>query len=124
MIRLASLIALTAVTATAAAQQPAIKGLAVHEWGVFEVSEDAEFANAYMRAVWDDLPGFVYGHIKGRAVPQHWGAIELRNRPIIFFHADKPAQVRVKIDFPGGMAGSGIPRPKSRPSSGTKNSQK
>ena len=85
------------------------KGLVVHEWGVFRVSDDVDFANAYLRAEWDDLPAFAYGHIKGRVVPQHWGAFEERLRPIIFFHADTPTQVRVKVDFPGGMAGVWFP---------------
>src|SRR5215207_5511951 len=88
---------------------PPAKGLAVHEWGVFRVSEDEEFANAALRAEWDDLPGFAYGFIKGRAVPQHWGALEDRAKPIIFFHADRPTTVRVQVDFPGGMAGVWFP---------------
>ena len=50
---------------------PIAKGLVVHEWGVFRVNEDADFANADLRAEWDGLPEFVYGHIKGRVVPQH-----------------------------------------------------
>ena len=62
-----------------------------------------------MRAEWDNLPEFVYGHIKGRVVPQHWGAFEERDRPLIFFHAADPVQVRVKVDFPGGMAGVWFP---------------
>lgn len=108
---IAALVLIAALAGTAAAQQPmpALKGLAVHEWGVFEVSEDAEFANAHVRAIWDGMPEFVYGHIKGRAVPQHWGAAEIRLRPIIFFHTDKPTQVRVKVGFPGGMAGIWYP---------------
>lgn len=85
------------------------KGLAVHEWGVFRVNDDVDFANAYLRAEWDDLPEFAYGYIKGRVVPQHWGAFEERAKPILFFHAEKPTQMRVKVDFPGGMAGVWFP---------------
>ncbi len=96
-------------TLFAADPAPAIKGLTVHEWGVFRVNEDAEFANADMRAAWDELPEFAYGHIKGRVVPQHWGAAEFRRQPIIFFHAEQPVQMRVKVDFPGGMAGVWFP---------------
>jgi hypothetical protein len=84
---------------------PSAKGLTVHEWGVFRVNEDVDFANADLRAEWDDLPPFVYGHIKGRVVPQHWGAYEIRRRPIIFFHAKQPALVRLRVAFPGGQAG-------------------
>jgi hypothetical protein len=91
------------------ARAPAATGLTVHEWGVFRVNEDADFANAALREEWDGLPPFVYGHIKGRVVPQHWGAFEERDRPIIFLHANKPALVRIKIEFPGGMAGVWFP---------------
>ncbi len=107
-----ALIALVTLVGTIAAGEPntpAAKGLAVHEWGVFRVSEDSDFANAALRAEWDELPEFAYGHIKGRTVPQHWGAVEIRFRPIIFFHAEALVRVRVKVDFPGGMAGVWFP---------------
>ncbi len=48
MQRLPVLILLAACAAHAAAKEPAppsAKGVAVHEWGVFRVSEDADFAN-------------------------------------------------------------------------------
>jgi hypothetical protein len=107
----AALAALLPASATAAELQqlPHAKGLVVHEWGVFSVNEDVEFANADLRAEWDKLPAFVHGHIKGRVVPQHWGAVEARRRPIVFFHAKEPALVSVKIDFPGGLAGVWYP---------------
>ncbi len=89
--------------------EPAKSSLVVHEWGVFRVNSDADFANADMRAEWDNLPEFVYGHIKGRIVPENWGAVEIRKRPIVFFHAPEPTIARVKIDFPGGMAGVWYP---------------
>ena len=81
------------------------KKLTVHEWGVFRVHESEEMANADLRALWDNLPEFVYGHIRGRLVPQHWGAVEIRDRPILFFHSPRPAHFTLKIDFPGGMPG-------------------
>src|SRR5262245_4154964 len=84
--------------AGARAQQPAVKGRGVDEGGVFRVHEDVQMANADVRAEWDELPGFVYGHIQGRQVPQHWGALEVRRRPIVFFHAREPAQVRLRVD--------------------------
>jgi hypothetical protein len=89
--------------------RPPVNGLTVHEWGVFRVNEDVDFANAAVRADWDDLPAFAYGYIKGRLVPQHWGAVEDRDKPIIFFHADRPTQVRVRVNFPDGMAGVWFP---------------
>jgi hypothetical protein len=100
---LLSLFALLCVSTVALADAP--KKLAVHEWGVFRVHEDEDMANADLRALWDNLPEFVYGHIRGRLVPQHWGAIEIRDRPILFFHAAQPTHFTLKIDFPGGMPG-------------------
>lgn len=92
---------------------PSAKGLRVHEWGVFRVHDDAEFANADLRALWDDLPEFAYGNIRGRTVPVHFGAFEIRKNPIIFFHAADPVRVRVKLDFPGGMPGVWFPATES-----------
>ena len=42
----------------------------------------------------------VSSHIRGRLVPQHWGAVEIRNRPIIFFHATEPMQFTLTLGFP------------------------
>lgn len=100
---LLSSIAVLCVSTVALAAAP--KNLVVHEWGVFRVHENEEMANADLRALWDSLPEFVYGHIRGRLVPQHWGAVEIRDRPVLFFHAAKPTQFTLKIDFPGGMPG-------------------
>lgn len=102
------LASLTAFASAKEAVQPG-SGVVVHEWGVFRVSDDVEFANAALRAEWDNLPGFVYGYIKGRTVPQHWGAVEIRFRPIIFFHSRGPAQLHARVDFPGGMPGVWFP---------------
>ncbi len=81
------------------------KKLSVHEWGVFRIHDDLDMANASVRSTWDGLPPFVHGHIRGRSVPQHWGALEERDRPILFFHADSPVEVTVRVQFPGGMPG-------------------
>ncbi len=110
MSRLGLLVLASIFAGPAHAADPApVKGLAVHEWGVFRVNEDVDFANAYLRAEWDDLPEFAYGYIKGRVVPQHWGAFEERARPLVFFHAKEPTELRLRIDFPGGMAGVWFP---------------
>ncbi len=104
------LVVFLSVVAGASADAPADKkGPVVHEWGVFRVNSDVDFANAELRAEWDDLPGFFYGHIKGRVVPQQWGAFEIRKNPIIFFHAAEPVLARVKVGFPGGQAGVWYP---------------
>jgi hypothetical protein len=62
-------------------------------------------ANADLRALWDNLPDFVYGYTRGRVVPKDWGAFEIRDRPVIFFHAEKPIECQLSIGFFGGMPG-------------------
>lgn len=94
-----------AAAATSAAAEPAGKGLAVHEWGVFTAHDDVDVSNADVRAEWDGLPDFIYGRIKGRVLPANWGPLEVRFRPLIFFHADKPVELRVRVSFPGGQPG-------------------
>jgi hypothetical protein len=89
----------------AADEGPVEKGLVVHEWGVFRVHGDADIANADARDEWAELPKFMYGHVAGRDLPTNWGIVEPRKQPIIFFHAPKPLQVYLHIDFPGGMPG-------------------
>ena len=91
------------------AEESVEKDLVVHEWGVFRVHTDAEMANADLALEWNDLPEFVYGQIMGRNIPQHYGAVEIRRRPIVFFHAARPLEVQMKIDFPGGMPGVWYP---------------
>jgi len=82
--------------------EPPRKGLAVHEWGVFRTYNDHELANADMKAIWEGLPRFVYGQVKGRDLPLHWPNLEIIDRPILFFHAPEPVDVELRIDFPGG----------------------
>src|SRR4029078_9059905 len=89
------------------------KDLAVHEWGVFRVHTDSDVANGDLLREWNDLPEFVYGQINGRRIPQHYGAVEIRRRPVIFFHSARPLEVQMKIDFPGGMARVWWPSPLS-----------
>jgi hypothetical protein len=96
-------------SAAALAQDAPRKGFVVHEWGVFRVNDKVEYANADLRAEWDDLPEFVYGHIKGRAVPQYFESFEIRRRPIVFFHATESLTTKMTIQFPGGQAGVWFP---------------
>src|SRR3954462_2449000 len=84
---------------------PAQKGLVVHEWGVFRVHDDAEMANADARAEWDSLPPFMYGNVSGRLLPVNWGPLEIRRRPVVFFHTPEAAALTMRIDFPGGIPG-------------------
>ena len=90
---------------TTGAEPAPVKGFAVHEWGIFRVHDDVDVANADVRAEWDGLPAFMYGHVTGRDVPVNWGPVEVRRQPVVFFHAPKTMSVRMKIEFPGGMPG-------------------
>ncbi|MFN0019196.1 MAG: hypothetical protein ACKVP0_13115 [Pirellulaceae bacterium] len=99
------LILMVAPALISSAEDIVEKDLTVHEWGVFRVHTDAEMANADLAREWNELPEFVYGQISGRNIPQHYGAIEIRRRPIVFFHAARPLEVQMKIGFPGGMPG-------------------
>jgi hypothetical protein len=94
--------------AQAAEAVPVQKGLVVHEWGVFRAHDDAEMANADARAIWDELPRFMYGHLAGREIPVDSGnprGIEVRLRPLVFFHTPQAVSLKMRIDFPGGMPG-------------------
>jgi hypothetical protein len=94
-------LALLATAASAPAADP-VKGLALHEWGVFTVHEGGPAANSLMKAEWDALPKFVFGRTSGRQVPER-PLLEV-NKPVIHLHAD-PAAARamtIRVDFPGG----------------------
>src|SRR5262245_15200088 len=87
----------------ARAEPPVVKGLEVHVWGAFRVHNDLELANADMREIWDGLPRFVYGQSPGRTLPRHWSNVEIRDRPVLFFHAAEAVEVVLTVAFPGGM---------------------
>src|SRR6516225_4150182 len=79
-----------------------VKDFFVHEWGVWRVHEDVDLANADMCATWEELPPFVYGQTKGREFPRHWEEPTVVKKPVIFFHAPKPVEVDLRVDFPTG----------------------
>jgi len=86
-----------------AAVRPVVKGLVVHEWGVFTVHDDVKLANADMRAEWNGLPKFVYGQIKGRELPKDASRFMPVAKPVLFFHCPREIDVDLKVDFPGGL---------------------
>src|ERR1700720_160354 len=88
-----------------AAEEPAAKGLEVHEWGVYRAHRDTDMVNADMRAIWDALPPFVYGQINGRKLPLHYQDLRIVDKPVIFFHTPQALTADLRIDFPGGMPG-------------------
>ena len=87
------------------AAEPAAKGLAVHEWGVFTAHDDLDVANAESGPSGTRLPEFVYGRIKGRVLPVNWGPRRVPPRPLIFFHSQNAVDLRVRVGFPGRPAG-------------------
>jgi hypothetical protein len=78
-----------------------------------------DVANADVRAEWDALPAFMYGHIAGRDLPVNWGRTEIRRKPVVFFHAPRAMPVRLTIDFPGGVPGIWWPGTSSPATQGT-----
>jgi hypothetical protein len=91
------------VCATTVPAQAPTKGLVVHEWGVWRVHDDQALANADRRAVWDGLPKFVYGQVEGRDLPKHWQNLLEVDKPVLFFHAEQPVAVTLRVAFPDGL---------------------
>jgi hypothetical protein len=89
------------------AKEPAelpVKGFLVHEWGVWRLHDDLEFANADMRAEWDGLPPFVYGQTTTRDFPRHWDKPLITvTKPVLFFHVPNPMPAEVRVEFPSGV---------------------
>jgi hypothetical protein len=86
------------------AAEPPVKGFFVHEWGVWRLHDDLEFANADMRAEWDGLPPFVYGQTTTRDFPRHWDKpLMTVTKPVLFFHAPNPMAAEVRVEFPTGV---------------------
>lgn len=95
-------LALLATAASAPAAEP-VKGVALHEWGVFTVHEGGPAANSLMKAEWDALPKFVFGRTAGRQVPER-PLLEVA-KPVIHVHADRTvaaSAMTIRVDFPGG----------------------
>jgi hypothetical protein len=85
------------------APDKAVKGLVVHEWGVWRVHDDMQLANADMRATWNELPSFMYGQTSTRDFPKYLDRPTRVKKPVLFFHAPLAMQVEVRVDFPGGI---------------------
>jgi hypothetical protein len=82
-----------------------VKGYSVHEWGVFTIHPNAEFANAGLAAEWADCPKELY-----RTEPPNLRNLPYRgsvSKPIVYFHwdAEQPPPekgVAMKVRFPVG----------------------
>jgi hypothetical protein len=81
--------------------EPPLKGFAVHEWGVFTVSDDVATMNADHRAEMEALPKFMYGQMTTRELPTHFIPTRVK-KPVVFFHAPQPIVVDMRVQFPGG----------------------
>ncbi len=79
---------------------PTAADLTVHEWGVFTVYPNAEYANAGRRAEWATMPEFFYRqfpHVRLRWVPAAW------DKPIVYFHSKRAClKVEVEVAFTKG----------------------
>jgi hypothetical protein len=60
--------ALLATAASAPAAEP-VKGVALHEWGVFTVLDGSQTVGEALREEWKSLPPFVFGVLDGRKMP-------------------------------------------------------
>lgn len=74
--------------------------LVVHEWGVFTVFNDVQFANVNRKEEWGSLPSFFYRQFpkeRLRWVPAAW------DKPLVYFYAKpKSMRVGVKVTFTAG----------------------
>ncbi len=87
--------------------------LIVHEWGTFTsiAGEDGAALEWRPLAEVSDLPGFVYrlsglpGGLRERQDPNLKrvipGTVRMET-PVIYFYSERPTEVSVKVDFPGG----------------------
>ncbi|MBI3829348.1 MAG: hypothetical protein HY291_07515 [Planctomycetes bacterium] len=70
----------------------------LHEWGVFSVPRNDAWAQHDMKQEWAQMPKEFYGRAPGRYLPYR-GPVK---KPVIFFHAQKPLQVKLTITFAEG----------------------
>lgn len=74
--------------------------LTVHEWGVFTVFNDQEYANLNRKAEWGDLPDFFYRQFptqRLRWAPAAW------DKPLIYFYSNRTSlKLEVSVKFVHG----------------------
>jgi hypothetical protein len=89
--------------ATVQVDEPTAEDLTVHEWGVFTICSDLEFANAGMKAEWASMPEAFYRQFP-KAAPQDVGPVPSRMRkPIIYFYSQRGGlHLDVKVGFNDG----------------------
>jgi hypothetical protein len=94
---LAGCACLLALVAEAAEDKPKFE---LHEWGVFGVYTNVEYANADMKAEWESLPKFMYGFVKGKRLPDFSGIV---TKPIIYIHTKDMISMSMTVKFSKGM---------------------
>lgn len=74
-------------------------GYEVHEWGTFTSVLDPEGRALHWNPFqfFAPLPGFVHGLPK----PSAWGTVRMET-PVLYFHAERPLTVDVRVGFPDG----------------------
>lgn len=79
----------------------------VHEWGTFTNFSGSDGVQLDFRPlVDDDLPDFVFDRFLQSQSPLGKWIITARQRmetPVTYFYTDRPRDVRVRVDFPGGL---------------------
>jgi len=74
--------------------------LTVHEWGVFTVFNDQQYANLNRKAEWGDLPDFFYRQFPKQRLrwsPSSW------DKPLIYFYSKRPClKLNVSVKFVRG----------------------
>ncbi len=90
----------TSNTATVTLKELTEKNLTVHEWGVFSVYNDEQFANVEMKEEWAAMPDFFYTQFPKQKLKFEPAFI---SKPIIYFYTDRPGlTIDAKVTFAEG----------------------
>jgi len=77
-------------------------GYVLHEWGTFTTLAGSD--GVLLEGIHADdhaLPDFV--HTREKSPEGFWGAMVKMETPVIYLYSDREREVRVKVDFPGGL---------------------
>jgi hypothetical protein len=94
--------------------------LVVHEWGTFTSFSGSDGVPVGFRPTNTDLPSFVYyqdGDPTSKSGRLYRDGTVSMETPVIYFYADRPMRVGVKVDFPRGWITEWFPFATNAPSS-------
>jgi len=94
--------------------------LVVHEWGTFTSFSGSDGTNVSFYPNNEDLPRFVYqqpGPSDSKSGRLSAGGTVSMETPVLYFYADSPMNVSVKVDFPKGWITEWYPFAVGAPSS-------